>query len=87
MSSYNIMKRFNLKVPQTCFGVDNDILRPIDCWPNKEDYKKAARSLADKFVKNFKRYENGVPKEVITIGGPNLEYQSKPSDSGYTETP
>jgi len=56
MSNFQIMKRFNLKVPGECFGVDPDILRPIRCWPNKEDYKVAALSLANKFVKNFERY-------------------------------
>ena len=68
------MRRFNLKVPSTCFGVDTEILRPINCWPNKDDYKVAAKSLAEKFVKNFKRYESGVPPEVIKIGGPNLDF-------------
>lgn len=77
MSNYNIMRRFNLMVPQTCFGVDTDILRPINCWPNKEDYKKAAKDLAQKFVTNFKRYEDGVPAEVVKIGGPDMEYESK----------
>lgn len=76
MSKFEVMRRFNLKVPLTCFGVDTDILRPINCWPNKEDYKVAAKNLAAKFVKNFERYEKGVPPEVIKIGGPNMEYQS-----------
>ena len=74
MSNFQVMRRFNLKVPQTCFGVDTEILRPINCWPNKEDYKKAAKSLAEKFVKNFQRYEAGVPAEVIKVGGPNLDF-------------
>jgi len=74
MSHYEVMRRFNLKVPKTCFGVDTEILRPINCWPNKDDYKKAAKSLAEKFVKNFQRYEAGVPPEVVKIGGPNLDF-------------
>jgi phosphoenolpyruvate carboxykinase (ATP) len=74
MSQFDVMKRFNLKVPRTVFGVDSDILRPINCWPNKDDYKKAAKSLAEKFQKNFQRYEKGVPPEVVKIGGPNLDF-------------
>lgn len=54
--------------------MDSDILRPINCWPDKDAYKKAAKSLAEKFVKNFQRYEKGVPAEVIKKGGPNLDF-------------
>ena len=74
MSNFQVMRRFNLQVPNTCFGVDTDILRPINCWPDKESYKVAAKSLAQKFVKNFQRYESGVPIEVIKKGGPNLDF-------------
>ena len=72
MSNFNIMRRFNLKVPSECFGVDPEILRPINCWPDKQSYKTAAKSLAEKFVDNFARYEAGVPEDVIKIGGPNM---------------
>ena len=74
MSHCNEMRRFNLKVPNECFGVDPDILRPINCWPTKEEYKKEAKMLADKFVENFRRYEAGVPDDVIRLGGPNLDF-------------
>jgi len=72
MSNFNLMKRFNLKVPSECFGVDPEILRPIDCWPDRATYKQAAKELAEKFVKNFERYEAGVPADVVSIGGPNM---------------
>ena len=78
MSDFRIMKRFNLKVPNECFGVDPDILSPISAWPSKEDYKVAAKSLAEKFVTNFRRYEDGVPDEVVKIGGPNLDFTTPP---------
>lgn len=78
MSTFQIMRRFNLKVPNECFGVDPDILRPIRAWPNKEDYKVAAKDLAMKFVKNFERYQDGVPEEVVRIGGPNLGFDTPP---------
>ena len=45
MSNYNLMRRFNLKVPSECFGVDPEILRPIDCWPDRQTYKQAAKEL------------------------------------------
>jgi len=74
MSNFNVMRRFNLKVPTECFGVDPEILRPINSWPDRDSYKVAAKSLAEKFVKNFERYEAGVPEEVVRIGGPNLTF-------------
>lgn len=74
MSKTNTMRRFGLQVPETVFGVDPEILRPINCWPNKEDYKKQAKKLAEQFVKNFSRYEKGVPADVIKKGGPDLSF-------------
>jgi len=74
MSKYNHMRRFNLMVPQSVFGVDTDILRPINSWPNKEDYKVAAKKLAGRFQENFRRYEAGVPADVIKKGGPNMDF-------------
>ena len=74
MSKFKVMKRFGLMVPETVHGVDTDILRPIESWKDKEAYSKAARTLAFQFQTNFQRYESGVPKEVIELGGPNLEF-------------
>lgn len=61
-------------MPTECFGVDPEILRPIECWPDRDAYKVAAKGLAEKFVKNFKRYESGVPAEVVKLGGPNMDF-------------
>ena len=32
MSKTNLMRRFQLQIPETVFGVDPQILRPINCW-------------------------------------------------------
>ena len=74
MSRIETMKRFNFQVPTTVFGVDPDILRPINCWPDKELYTKNAKKLAEQFEKNFRRYEKGVPADVIKKGGPDLTF-------------
>lgn len=74
MSQFDHMRRFNLMVPRSVFGVDNDILRPINSWPDKESYKQAAKKLAGHFQKNFQRYEKGVPADVIKKGGPNMDF-------------
>jgi len=74
MSHFNHVRRFNLMVPQSVMGVDSEILRPLTCWPDASQYKEAAKSLAEKFAENFKRYEDGVPRDVIEKGGPNLMF-------------
>lgn len=74
MSKFNHMRRFNLMVPQSVFGVDSDILRPINSWSDKDSYKAAAKKLASHFVSNFARYEAGVPADVIKKGGPNMNF-------------
>lgn len=74
MSKFNYMRRFNLMVPESVFGVDKDILRPINSWNDKEEYKIAAKKLAHHFVENFRQYEAGVPADVIKKGGPNLDF-------------
>ena len=45
----------------------------MNTWRDKEDFKKQSVKLAEKFVKNFKKYEDGTPKDVIEEGGPNLK--------------
>jgi len=35
MSKTNTMRRFQLQVPETVFGVDPEILRPINCWQDR----------------------------------------------------
>ena len=63
-----------MQVPENVFGVDPEILRPINCWPDKESYKVTCKKLAVQFADNFKRYEDGVPRDVIEKGGPNLNF-------------
>ncbi len=43
-------------VPVKLPGVDSHILRPRDAWPDPVAYDDSARELADKFIKNFKKY-------------------------------
>jgi phosphoenolpyruvate carboxykinase (ATP) len=74
MSKTNTMRRFNMQVPESVFGVDPEILRPINCWPDHELYKVNAKKLAQQFATNFERYEAGVPRDVIVKGGPNLSF-------------
>ncbi len=44
---------FHLNIPQTCANVPTEILNPINTWENKEDYKRTAEKLAEKFSNDF----------------------------------
>ena len=63
--------RFNLDVPVSCPNVPDDVLVPENTWADKAAYQEAAKSLAQRFVENFKRYPNA--SEEITSAGPVAE--------------
>ena len=45
---------------------------PINTWSDKASYNELAKKLAGQFVKNFEKYADGTPKEVIQKGGPSI---------------
>ncbi len=59
---------FGFSVPTCCDDVPASILNPADSWPNKDVYMQKYRELAARFVENFKKYEEGCPKEVVAAG-------------------
>ena len=65
---YNQDPVFGFEVPRTCPGVPDDVLRPWSSWPNREEYNKKYKQLAQKFIENFKKFEDGTPQEVIDAG-------------------
>ena len=56
---------FGVAVPQDCPNVPNEILNPKDTWKDKAAYDAKANTLAEKFVTNFKKYEEGVSEEIL----------------------
>jgi phosphoenolpyruvate carboxykinase (ATP) len=56
---------FGFQVPKQCPDVPDDVLDPALSWPSKEAYLKRYRSLASRFIDNFKRFEEGAPAEVL----------------------
>jgi ATP-dependent phosphoenolpyruvate carboxykinase len=40
------MKRFGFKIPLRVRGVPSELLRPIEGWKDKDQYKKASLDLA-----------------------------------------
>jgi len=59
---------FGFQVPRQCPEVPDHVLDPALAWSSREAYMKRYRSLASRFIDNFKRYEEGVPPEVVTAG-------------------
>lgn len=71
---YQTMPGFNLRVPKSVKDVDPSILLPVNSWKDKAQYKEQTQKLAQQFIKNFEKYSDGTPKEVIQKGGPAAEF-------------
>lgn len=56
---------FGFQIPLRCEGVPSEILSPAQNWPDKQAYVKKYEELAASFVENFKKYADGVSKEVL----------------------
>lgn len=56
---------FGMDIPVECPGVPAEILDPRSTWEDKTAYDQKAKFLADLFIKNFEKYKDGVPAEVL----------------------
>jgi phosphoenolpyruvate carboxykinase (ATP) len=63
---------FGFDVPKSCEGVPPDVLNPARSWSSRDAYMIRYRQLAGRFLDNFKKYEEGVPAEVVAAG-PRLD--------------
>ena len=59
----------NLTIPTSLPAVDAAILDPRETWADPSAYDEAARTLATKFIDNFRRFD---VSEEITSAGPQL---------------
>ena len=59
---------FGFKVPKTCEGVPDKVLRPIDTWEDPKAYEDKYAQLAALFIENFKKFAEGCPPEVVKAG-------------------
>lgn len=67
---YTYNSTFNVLVPCFCPGIPKEILDPKSTWQDHQAYDQKAKSLAEKFQKNFARFE-GV--EHLVQFGPKIE--------------
>ena len=62
---------FGFQVPRVCPEVPDGVLDPAQAWPSREAYMKRYKSLASRFIDNFKRFEDSAPSEV-RVAGPKI---------------
>ncbi len=67
-----IIPIFNLEVPISLPGVNQNILDPRDTYENKEDWYKKAEELAKLFIENFKQYTDNDEGKALIKAGPQL---------------
>ena len=67
--NYETFPVFGLQVPTLCPGVPAEILNPTNAWTQgKESFEAQIKSLAGKFVENFKKYADQATEEVKSAG-------------------
>ena len=59
---------FGFEVPRNCPDVPDEVLEPWSSWPNREEYDKKYKQLAQRFIENFKKFEDETTQEVIDAG-------------------
>ncbi|MEG1498469.1 MAG: phosphoenolpyruvate carboxykinase (ATP) [Bacteroidales bacterium] len=67
-----IIPVFGLAVPKSVHGVDSKILNPRNLWANPTDWDATARSLGEKFIKNFENFTDNEEGKRLVAAGPQL---------------
>jgi phosphoenolpyruvate carboxykinase (ATP) len=63
---------FGFQVPKTCPGIPDNVLNPASSWSSLDAYMKRYRSLASRFIDNFKKFTDVAGIEEITKFGPRI---------------
>jgi ATP-dependent phosphoenolpyruvate carboxykinase len=62
---------FGWDLPQSIPGVDSNVLKPRNTWPDPKEYDEAEKKLAAMYVKNFEKYA-GTGEVDYTQFGPKV---------------
>jgi phosphoenolpyruvate carboxykinase (ATP) len=65
---YYVDPIFGFEVPKSCPGLPDQVLYPAFSWANQEDYMNKYKSLAARFIDNFKVFAPDCSSEVIAAG-------------------
>ena len=63
---------FNFEVPTALPGVDAGILDPRDTYADATEWDAKAKDLAQRFIKNFAKYESNADGKALVAAGPQL---------------
>lgn len=63
---------FNFEVPTELPGVDSGILDPRDTYADASVWNEKAKDLAERFMKNFVKYEGNEAGKALISAGPQL---------------
>ncbi len=63
---------FDFKVPTELTGVDPKILDPRDTYGEASQWEVKAQDLANRFIKNFKKFEGNAKGKELVEAGPHL---------------
>ncbi len=63
---------FDFEVPTQLNGVDSAILDPRDTYTDANEWEKKAKDLAERFIKNFKKFEGNEAGKALVAAGPKL---------------
>ena len=63
---------FDFDVPTALPGVDPNILDPRDTYADAKQWDEKAKDLAERFIKNFKKFEGNEAGKKLVAAGPKL---------------
>eukprot|EP00471_Norrisiella_sphaerica_P001987 CAMPEP_0184482038 /NCGR_PEP_ID=MMETSP0113_2-20130426/3611_1 /TAXON_ID=91329 /ORGANISM="Norrisiella sphaerica, Strain BC52" /LENGTH=575 /DNA_ID=CAMNT_0026861549 /DNA_START=128 /DNA_END=1855 /DNA_ORIENTATION=- len=64
-AEFEILPKFNLKVPKSIPRVPSEILNPRNTWDDKGAHDRQASKLAELFLENFKTFEEGTSQAIL----------------------
>ena len=64
---------FNIEVPTELPGVDTNILDPRDTYADASEWETKAKDLAQRFIKNFSKYEGNAAGKALVAAGPQVD--------------
>ena len=67
-----IIPLFNLEVPLSISGVNDEILDPRSTYSSQDKWTEKARDLASKFISNFEKFTDNDNGKALVDAGPKL---------------
>ena len=59
---------FGFQTPKSCPDVPDSVLDPASSWGSRDEYERAYRELAARFIDNFRKFADDVSPEVRAAG-------------------